>query len=236
MVDGKTQALEGRIEGIQMVHLDGGIPWGTVNAVQSKALIQFCLRRSRQIALPREHREKIDEEILEKLKQEALKEIRQRSERQIRHIKSLSRKQLKADGFLSLNWGIDNITTNAKQEAEEIRQVRCRYKKEDALEADLEEYGLIRRKFALHSFTTYRPGVVWDICYFDKDWVDLSEQRKNLFAYPLWIGGYEFEDPAFVNEDGKPWMWICSHEASFSMKLSDEDYKEFQQMKISHAK
>ena len=93
-----------------MIYLDGGVPWGKVNSAQSKALVQFCLRRSKYIVLPREHREKIEDSVVEKLKREAIEEVKQRSERQIRYIRTLSPRQ----------WGIDNIRSNAKQEIKEL--------------------------------------------------------------------------------------------------------------------
>ena len=215
-----------------MIYLDGGVPWGKVNSAQSKALVQFCLRRSKYIVLPREHREKIEESVVEKLKREAIEEVKQRSERQIRYIKTLSPRQLKKDGFLSLNWGIDNIMTNAKQEIKELQQIRGSFKKEDTLMEDLAEWGLVKRELATSSFTTYRPGTIWDLCYFDKEQVDLRELHKNIFAYPLYIGKYEFEDPAFADEKRHVWMRICSHESTFSMELAEADYKEFEKMNI----
>ncbi len=219
-----------------MIYLDGGVPWGKVNSVQSKALVQFCLRRSKYIVLPREHREKIEESVVEKLKREAIEEVKQRSERQIRYIKTLSPRQLKKDGFLSLNWGIDNITTNAKQEIKELQQIRGSFKKEDTLMEDLAEWGLVKREYATSSFTTYCSGTIWEFCYFDKEQVGLRELHKNIFAYPLYIGEYEFEDPAFADGEGHVWMCICSHEGTFSMELTEEDYKEFEKMNIRHFK
>lgn len=112
-----------------MIYLDGGVPWGKVNSAQSKMLMQFCLQRSKFIVLSRVHREKMDDEILEKLKREAIEEVNQRSQRQIRYIKTLSPRQLEKDGFLSLNWGIDNIMTNAKQEIKELQQIRASLRK-----------------------------------------------------------------------------------------------------------
>ena len=158
-----------------MIYLDGGVPWGKVNSAQSKALVQFCLRRSKYIVLPREHREKIEDSVVEKLKREAIEEVKQRSERQIRYIRTLSPRQ----------WGIDNIRSNAKQEIKELQQIRGSFKKEDTLMEDLAEWGLVKREFATSSFTTYRPGTIWDLCYFDKEQVDLREQRKDIFACPL---------------------------------------------------
>ncbi len=219
-----------------MVYLDGGIPWGKVNSAQSKALMQFCLRRSKYIVLPREHTEKIEESAVEKLKYKAIEEVKQRRERQIRYIKTLSPQQLEKDGFLSLNWGIDNITTNAKQEIKELQQIRANFKKEDTLMEDLAEWGLVKREYATSSFTTYCPRMIWDLCYFDKEQVDLRAQRKNIFAYPLYMGEYEFEDPAFADREGHVWMCICSHEGTFSMELTEADYKEFEKMNIRHFK
>lgn len=209
-----------------MIYLDGGVPWGKVNSVQSKALVQFCLRRSKYIVLPREHREKIEESVVEKLKREAIEEVKQRSERQIRYIRTLSPRQ----------WGINNIMTNAKQEIKELQQIRGSFKKEDTLMEDLAEWGLVKRELATSSFTTYRPGTIWDLCYFDKEQVDLREQRKDIFACPLYMGAYEFEDPAFADWEGNVWMCICSHEQTFSMGITEENYKEFEKMNIRHFK
>lgn len=219
-----------------MIYLDGGVPWGKVDSVQSKALVQFCLRRSKYIVLPREHSEKIEEAVVERLKREAIEEVKQRSQRQIQYIKTLSPRQLKKDGFLSINWGIDNITTHAKQEINEIQQIHVNFKKEDTLMEDLAEWGLVKRAYGTSSFTTYRPGTIWDLCYFDKEQVDLREQRKDIFAYPLYMGEYEFEDPAFADWEGHVWMCICSHEQTFSMRLTEADYKECEKINIRHVK
>lgn len=200
----------------------------------SAALLAFCLERSSKTVLAREHREEISEEVFHQLVSEEAEKIAQKKEKSLSYIDSLSDKELKKEGLINRQYAVEIIHEQSEGELELLFEKNMDdFSGEDRLEEELTPYGLEKRTISIGSFTSYGPW--FDLCWFSKDLPVLREVlEQDIFAFPMEVGGYNFEDPCFADSEDIVWARICSHEREITLDLSEEDYEEFLKLGISH--
>lgn len=146
------------------------------------------------------------------------------SDKELKNIEMRSRKQL-ADYFMN----------QMDREIAEIRKMVEEYSgSADTLQEKLAPYGLVRREYSFGGFMTWPD--VWDICYFEKQSVDLKVHENNFFSAPADIGEYSFVDLGFSDKDGRIFAKSCLHEYMLDMDLTDKQLAELERIGISYAR
>lgn len=204
-----------------------------IGAAESAKIFDFCMERSEQIVLCRDHQEKIPQAILEQRIGEAAEKIIVERERELAYINERTDKELQQDGFLSREQAVEIIHQQADARLEVLKvHAEVVFTEDDTLEADLADTGLVKRELSLGSFTTDGPW--FDLCWFDKYVLQLDQVEADIFSFPMEIAGYEMMDPCFAKGDGTVWARISSHERTITLDLSEEDYQVFCTLGIDH--
>lgn len=81
--------------------------------------------------------------------------------------------------------------------------------------------------------TPVTSGPVFEMCFFmiGDTYNNLLSNMKKLFEYPYKIEGSEFEDLTFYKGE-RSVLAICSHEHFALMDLEENEYKEFEKLRI----
>jgi len=124
-----------------------------------------------------------------------------------------------------------------KQNSSFLHDVKRKGYQGDGLDIQLlNSHGMVKMRTT--RITPVTMGTITDMCFFhtqclEKEFNDMS----SLFDFPIEVNGYEFEDPAFYrkNFDFKYkniLLSVNSHERYSSMWLTENELKEFEQLKI----
>lgn len=213
-----------------MVHIENAVE--TIRGEAAERLIQFCMNNSRHIILSRKHEEEIPD--IDALIEQTIQREKEQLKEQTETIHQMSGCQLRREmGLCSRSAVLKALTETAKERIRIIEAYRSlKSQQKDRLMDILASYGIEKRTISIGSFVAF-PGI-FDLCYFPKDAAVIAPLKENLFAHPVSLEGYDFEDVAFEDAMGRVWMQICSQKNSFIMRLEEEKYKAFENLRISH--
>lgn len=205
-----------------------------IGAEESAGLLEFCLAESSRVSLMREHTEEIDTEVLGALIAEAMGTIIGQRDECLAYIDTLTEKELRKDGFANRETAADIIRQQAEDRLRALDEACIKeLSGKDTLQEDLAPYGLIRREITAREFADEGPW--FDCCWFPADLSVLrAALEEDIFAAPVEMGGYSLKDPSFADEDGTVWAEINSGARTVSMKLTEDQYEEFETLGISH--
>ena len=213
-----------------MIHIANATD--SIRGDASRKLIDFCLSNSKFLILARKHREEIPD--LDNLIDSAIAKEKQSLEDCAAKIGEMDELELRHEtGMRSKSAALKQMTESTRERIRMIEEYRrLKYEERDRVVEDLTAYGIVKRLITIGSLATF-PGI-FDLCYF-KVSEDLTKPlAEDVFSYPISFGGYDFEDAAFEDGQGKVWMTICSHKRKFDMRLTDEKYKLFENLRICH--
>lgn len=213
-----------------MIHIANATD--SIRGDAAKKLINFCLNNSKYMILARTHIEEIPD--LSTLIDCAIAKEKQKLKDRAAKLDKMNNCELRHEtGMRSKNAALKQFTESTK---ERIRMIegyrRLKYEERDQVIDDLTAFGIVRKMISIGSLATF-PGI-FDLCYFSINEELMKPLEEDVFSYPISFGGYDFEDAAFEDVEGKVWMTICSHEHSFDMRLTDEKYKFFETLRICH--
>lgn len=213
-----------------MIHIANATD--SIRGDTARKLIDFCLNNSKYMILARKHREEIPD--LDTLIDSAIAKEKQYLREYTVKIEKMDDCELRHEtGLRSKNAALKQINESTRERIRMIEEYRrLKYEERDRVVEDLTAYGIVKKLITIGSLATF-PGI-FDLCYF-KASEDLTRPlAEDVFSYPISFGGYDFEDAAFEDVQGKVWMTICSHKRSFDMRLTDEKYKIFENLRICH--
>ena len=198
-----------------MIHIANATD--SIRGDAAKKLRDFCLNNSKYMILARTHKEEIPD--LDTLIDSAIARERQYLKDSAAKIDRMDDCELRHETRLrSKSAVLKQMTESTK---ERIRMIE-----------NLTAFGIVKKLISIGSLATF-PGI-FDLCYFRVSDELMSPLEQDVFSYPISFGGYDFEDAAFEDCQGKVWMTICSRERSFDMRLTDEKYKLFEGLRICH--
>lgn len=198
----------------------------------ARKLIDFCLNNSRYIILARKHKEAIPE--LNTLIDSAIAKEKQFLKESAAKLDNMDDCELRHEtGMRSKSAALKQITESTKERIRMIEECRhIKNEEQDCVIEDLTSFGIVKKLISIGSLATF-PGI-FDLCYFKSGEELMKSLEKNIFSYPISYGGYDFEEAAFEDNEGKVWMTICSRQRRFDMKLTDAEYKIFEGLRICH--
>ena len=198
----------------------------------ARKLIDFCLTNSKYIILARTHREEIPD--LDILIDSAIAKEKKYLKESVAKIDKMNNCELRHEtGLRSKGAVLKQITESTRERIRMIETYRrLNYEEKDRVLEDLSAFGIVKKLISIGSLATF-PGI-FDLCYFTTDKDLMKSFEEDVFSYPITFGGYDFEDAAFEDNEGKVWMTICSSQRRFDMRLTDEKYKLFEGLRICH--
>ena len=204
---------------------------------ESTKILEFALSHCSHVILSKPHTRTIEKDLFQKIIQDSLVELENMTLRQIRRIESLSADEMHEAMITDKRQAIQDIKMHEKETKMVIdRCAKQRPRGKDTLVEDLGQFGLVKRKIQINSYTT--SGGIWDICYFDKEKIKpyLEPLKNDIYAYPLCLGKHELVDIAFDDADGHIWCQTCSHEHEYIIYLEEKEYNQFKSLGVRHTK
>lgn len=213
-----------------MIHIANATD--SIRGDAAKKLIDFCLNNSKYMILARTHKEEIPD--LDTLIDSAIARERQYLKDSAAKIDRMDDCELRHEtGLRSKSAVLKQMTESTKERIRMIEEYRrLKYEEKDQVVENLTAFGIVKKLISIGSLATF-PGI-FDLCYFRVSDELMSPLEQDVFSYPISFGGYDFEDAAFEDCQGKVWMTICSRQRSFDMRLTDEKYKLFEGLRICH--